>query len=302
MKKTNNRLSLKTLIFLLLMFSSTIVLAQEKLYLKGKTNYISVKIILINDRQIQYKELNATMDMPIIQTSKFRVIKIVYSNGNVMRFNDDEFYCAENIYGERKFAIKFDQLAFRNSVYFFSSEWNYKRGINFELGAGYINWKDYAQTATFGVYQSQGLLLRAGAKFIKSKDNHAFNGFYLKPEITYINYLNKDTAYVWEPRKPAYYQYREVKYTGLASFINAGYQISFKEMLLFDVFGGVGFGFKTGTNIQSQVKKEYLYLEDTKGFGFVVLSKYNSVGSLAFQAGIKVGIIINKPSKRNTGS
>ena len=284
-------IKLRLILFFLLSCIHFSGMAQEKLYLKGAKDDMLVKIISMSDYKIRYKEWPGTEFMPYIDAYKPRIIKIVFLNGNTMRFNDDEWYCADHIYGEKGFALKFDLLPMVNNTYFMSSEWNFKKGLNFEIGAGYINWKDPVPEYFNDRLEAKGLILRAGFKVIKAIDNHAFNGIYFKPEITYISHINKDSNYIWTPTSSKK-EINETHYTGFGTFVNFGYQFSFKEILLFDVYTGLGIAAKTGKNISGRPSWNHLDSDVSGNYGYIVFTSYNGTPSLALQAGFKIGILL----------
>src|SRR5437868_2440679 len=84
--------------------------AQDKMILRAKPDTLLIKVIEVGTDEIRYRLWPVDESMPVMAENKDRIRKIIFANGSLMKFNEDEFSNIENYTQQKKTAIKFDLL------------------------------------------------------------------------------------------------------------------------------------------------------------------------------------------------
>lgn len=267
---------MKSILFttILILFASPFILnAQDEIHKKNNEVIICV-VREVGTVEIKYN-LPEYEDIVVFSIDKDKVSKIVFGSGQVLEIVN-EMYNPENYLDNRKRAIKIDFISPLTGNTTISYEQSIKPGRSWEASVGLIG---------LGLDPNNnnplGLFAQFGFKFIKSPDfyfsrmryAHLLKGGYVKPEVSLGVYgIDRDTYYM--------NQNRETVISG-AIMVNFGKQWVFDNVMLFDMYVGVGYGFSTGT-----------YGDDMDyNFGYVTGPPEFPI---ALQAGINIGYLLKK--------
>jgi hypothetical protein len=287
---------IRTLIVALLIASSAF--AQDNLFLRGKEEAILVKVIEIGTSEVKYKLWPVDESLPTMVENKDRIKKIVFANGTVMKFAEDEFTNEANYTTQRKIAIKWDPFIIPRGVISLSGEYSIKPGMSAEVGVGYIGIGDYSSSDIWDFDKANGFFIRAGVKFINTPDyklkgmryTHILKGGYVKPEIVYLNHINTRTSTSLFSRNSS----AEWNIKGGGFFLNFGKQWVFNDIFLVDFFVGPGLGIKNIEYISNTSTNNYINYSDpskTGMFAFSTLSEQYGKIAFSVQTGLKIGFL-----------
>lgn len=306
-------ISFSKIIFLFTLISNTICSkAQDKLLLRGTLDTLMVRILELGVNEIKYQTWPVAAGIPIKVEKKSNIRKIVFENGTVLKYAQDEFTNAEHKAKQNKLALKADLFAPTRRVISFSVEYSIKPGRSVEGGFGYIGLGTYNND--FLIFkESNGGFMRMGLKLINTP-NYAMNGMrythilkggYLRPELVALyqenygynsNYILKGSIH--------YNNINEIKVKGLSCILNIGKQWVENDLFCVDLFLGFGIGSKKYEAYYQGVKvynissnfNELLY-SATGGFGFISLNNENGGIHITLQAGLKIGVLIGGAHK-----
>jgi hypothetical protein len=299
-------------LFFLTLFSigfSKVTLGQDKMLLRAKPDTLLIKIIEIGSDEVRYKLWPIDSEMPIMVEKKDRIRKIVFANGTVIRFAEDEFSNPENYSTQKKMAIKMDMFSPIRNVLSFSCEYSIKPGISLEGGLGYIGVASFTGNDWLNYNEADGGFIRAGIKFINQPDyylkgmryTHILKGAYIKPEIMFLYHENFSSRNYYSYWSQQINRSKKLKVNGAAVFLNFGKQWVFSDIFCVDFYLGPGIGYKKVKEYinGNEVPYGYTDITDIGGFGFITFT--DQVGKLAFcaQTGLKVGILIGTKKSSN---
>ena len=261
---------------LLFLFLPLLVTAQDQIHKKNK-EIIECVVREVGTEEIKYN-LPEYNDVVIFSIEREKVSKIVFADGHELEIVN-ELYNPENYLDNRTRAIKVDFISPLTGNTTFSYEQVIKPGRSWEASLGLIG---------MGIDPNDnnavGLFAQFGLKFIKSPDfyfsrmryAHLLKGGYVKPELSIGLYGIDRVDYYY----PYYNETRETVFSA-AMMVNFGKQWVFDNVMLFDLYVGVGYGFSTGT-----------YSDDLDyNFGYATGPPEFPI---ALQAGINLGYLIKK--------
>lgn len=285
--------------------------AQDKMVLRGSVDTLQVKVIELGVNDIRYKTWPVDDNMPMMVEKKERIKKIIFENGTIMKFAEDEFSNLENYVNQRKMAIKMDMLSPVRKVFSGSFEYSLKPGMSAEIGVGVIGISSY-DNFFYSFSESDGGFIRLGLKLIRTPDYylkgmryaHILKGGYLRPELIFLRHDNFGYSrdYWGNGSAP---DKQVIKVTGYAFMLNFGKQWVFSNIFCVDLFTGIGIGKKKwdyyyNGNLVPSSGNNYLGSLtgfDVGGFGFANFSPESNSVALSYQAGLKIGLLIGGQAK-----
>jgi hypothetical protein len=252
---------------------------QDKMALRSG-EILSVKIVEFGVAEIKYKLAPFTEDSPIYAKEKTEIARIELSTGEVFTYSSDPFSNSSLYDSQKKRALKINFFSPLNNSTILGFEQSIKPGRSFEVNVGYIGlgWDGRGLNA-------RGGLVRFGYKLMRSPDfyssgmrySHALKGGYIKPEINIVSY-NAD-AFVFNLGSASNDIVRENR-TGMSLLINIGKQWIFDDVMLLDIFLGVGYG-----AILNETDTNFNVIE----YGFI---GGNNDLPIAFNSGVRLGFLI----------
>ncbi len=284
------KLYLTTLLFLGCLSIGITTKAQDKIY-KKTGEIIEAKVIEIGETEIKYK-LFSDINGPTYSLDKLRIKQTIFENGRKETYSTN--LKDETLYAQQaKNAIKINFLSPLNGYTQLNFEHSIKPGRSYELALGIIGLgrrqKSDVYSQEYLYRNAAGAFVGAGYKFlslptlINSSDrySHVLNGFYAKPEVLLglygqNNYTSSNTQII---------KNKETVSFG-AFIINVGKQWVLGDLLLIDLYAGVGYA---ADNVKDN--SDYFGLPHSH---FVLISSDSDVG---FTGGIKLGILLNKKDK-----
>lgn len=293
---------MKNLCFILIAVCfGTTVLAQDKLYKKGG-EIIEVKVIEVGTDEVKYRVFS-NQTGPIYSLDKDRIIKIIYQNGQVETYQsnlkDPQLYA-----DQAKNAVKVNFLAPLLGYTQLNFEHNLRPGRGYELSLGIIGlgkrqdigsfFDATTQINTTTYRKATGVFLGGGYKFIKLPDfvnkgakySHVLQGTYVKPELSVGVYgQNVYTNASGGGIRPQANR-ETIAFSGL--LVNLGKQWVLGELLLIDLYGGLGYAIDNRSRDQNNSE---FYYNDYIGNHYALTTGADS--GLGFTGGFKVGILIN---------
>lgn len=256
--------------------------SQDKLIFRSSKDTLQVKVIEVGTEKITYKLWPVSEDFPLIEERTARLKKIIFSNGQQMKFYEDGFSDPTNYSDQRKMAIKISPFGLLYAQTSISLEKSIKPGRSYEytfqaIGLGFN--RELLEGPT-------GLTLRSGYKFINTPDYqidgmrymHILKGSYIKPEIigTYYNIFDNN-------------------FGGVAGMLNFGKQWVFDDAMCIDFYAAIGLGVKkamTNNPTNSFFSDEGVVIP--YGFVYVPSMQSNAAESgirLCFNMGLRVGYL-----------
>lgn len=250
---------IKFSIFSLLLFLSLSDLVAQDIIILQDSTKIPCKIIKIQEDDITY-HINE-LDIDFVMQIK-NISKVILSNGEVINYN----YWSDTAGYEKakKSSIKFGFTSPMFGYTDLSYERSFRPKTSTEVAIGLIG-LGFPNANR----ESIGLSFRLGNKFyarqvkqVAPKDWSALDGSYVKPELALAGYERDN----------------ELIYAG-AILINAGREWVFDNVLVMDLYFGLGYGLST--DISSYVTK----------YGFFASNDPNL--PIAFSIGFRIGILLN---------
>ena len=226
------------LVSIIFLFVSNSSFAQDQIHKKtGDTIFCHVQEV--GDEVLKYY-LPDFPESTLFTIDKEKVNKLVFSTGQELTF-EPEMTNPENYIDNRKRAIKIDFISPLTGNTTFSYEQSIRPGRSLEGSVGLIG-----LGLDPGNRNAIGAFVQFGMKFIKSPDfyfskmrySHLLKGGYVKPEVS-IGAYGADIDDYYSNQK------RETVFTA-AIMINIGKQWVFDNVMLLDLYFGVGYGFSTG--------------------------------------------------------
>ncbi|OYU96194.1 MAG: hypothetical protein CFE21_07225 [Bacteroidetes bacterium B1(2017)] len=300
---------------LICLLGTSKLMAQDKMLLRGKADTLQVKIMELGVDDVKYKMWPEDSSMPIMVEKKERIRKIIFANGTVMKFAEDEFSNAQNYASQRKMAVKIDLFSPIRKVFSGSFEYSIKPGMSVEGGIGIIGIGSYTSDA-YNFTESDGGFFRLGVKFINQPDyhmkgmryTHILKGGYIRPEAMFIHHENNGTSnFSLFGGSGTYNVNNKIVVNGGAFFINFGKQWVFSDIFCVDFFIGPGIGNKTvtyyenGKMVGSLSNSSNFGMADiyanSGGFGYGNFTSTSGKVSFCLQTGLKLGVLIGSNQK-----
>lgn len=290
-------------IYLLLVFFAIALTAkaQDKIFKKGG-EIIEARIIEIGTDEIKYK-IFSDQSGPLYALDKDRIIKVVYENGRVETYQsnlkDPKLY-----EDQAKDAIKVNFLAPLLGYTQLNFEHNLRPGRGYELSLGIIGLGKRQDIDTFydrtnnqpttTYREASGIFIGGGYKFSKlpdfvnkgSKYSHVLQGAYVKPELLLGFYKHNNIESFPGGTSAPRVSRESISFGGL--LINLGKQWVLGELLLVDLYGGLGYALDNRN--AAQENSEYYY--DYVGNHYALTTGRDS--GLGVTGGFKVGILLNR--------
>lgn len=281
-------------------FFITSALAQDKLH-KKNGEIIEVKVIEIGTDEIKYRVFTDQTG-PLYSLDKDRITKIVYQNGRIETYQsnlkDPQLYA-----DQAKNAVKINFLAPLLGYTQLNFEHSLKPGRGYELSLGIIGlgkrqdigsfYDATTQSTTVTYREAVGVFAGGGYKFSKLPDfvnkgakySHVLQGTYVKPELSLGVYGQNNLTNVpgGRPRKNR----ETIAFGGL--LVNLGKQWVLGELLLIDVYGGLGYAID---NRSSNRNNSEYYYDGYIGNHFALTTGTDS--GLGLTGGFKIGLLLNQ--------
>jgi hypothetical protein len=254
-----------------LLLTSSNIIAQDKIH-KRNQEIIDCKVKEIGTESIKYT-LPDYPDDVLFAIDKDKILKVVFKDGHEIEFMK-ELSNPENYIDNKKNAIKLDFISPLTGNTTFTFEHSLRPGRSIEAGLGIIG-LGYKP----GDRKSTGAFIRFGYKFIKSPDfyiskmrySHILKGGYVKPEVTFGYYSEKDSHFNHETNSNT--TSNEQIFTATIHIV-LGKQWILDNAFLIDFFGGIGYGFDDSN-------ESYQYSHIMASWDF----------PLSFSGGLKVGYL-----------
>lgn len=246
--------------------------AQDKLFFRSGEE-LKVRVVEFGVSEVKYRLYEAPADAPVHAVEKYKILKVVLETGEEFTYSPDDLLDPFNYEGQKTKAIKVGFLSPLNNVISASFETSLRPGRSLEFGLGYIG-AGFANNYE----NARGMTVNFGYKLINIRDNptsngryaHLLKGFYIKPELIFAAY-NADRL-IWDWPNPS--RTERTTFYGGAFLLTFGKQWVFDDLLLIDIYGGLGYG---------------LHSEYDNQYGFV---GGDSDLPLAGNAGIRIGLLI----------
>jgi hypothetical protein len=303
-----------------LCLTSMEVNAQDIMIMRNKPDSIKIKVLEIGVSEIKYRSWPLDESMPVMVESKDRIKRIIFQNGTVLKFSENEFVDATNYVDQRKMIVKIDMLSTMFGTTSLAFEKNIEPGRSWEAGLGIIG--AGFNKEEFG--KRTGVFVRTGYKFIQTPDYymrgmryaHIMKGSYVRPELVFtsFNATESNIDYSLSGTWPNYiYTITQTdtrtKYSAISLMLNFGKQWVFSDVFAVDIFTGIGIGggntvklSETTSTSTSNTYPSYSYSNSSEndsplGLGMVV--NYNGMITVSGQVGMKLGYLIGtKKSKK----
>lgn len=275
--------------------------SQDKIYKKGG-EIIEVNIIEVGTDEIKYRVFS-DQSGPMYSLDKDRIIKVVYQNGRVETYQsnlkDPKLY-----EDQAKDAIKVNFLAPLLGYTQLNFEHNLRPGRGYELSLGIIglgkrqdigSFYDGTTNRTTTTYrEASGVFIGGGYKFSKMPDfvnkgakySHVLQGSYVKPELILGIYKHNNIQSFPGGGSSPRVSRESISFGGL--LINLGKQWVLGELLLIDLYGGLGYAIDNRNNSLDNSEYDYDYINNH----FALTTGTDS--GLGFTGGFKIGILINQ--------
>jgi hypothetical protein len=277
-----------------MLLMAAVSFSQDKIYRKnGKV--VQAKVLEISSSEVKYREFS-NPDGPIYVLEADRIIKIVFEDGKVEKFEVD-IKDPEKYIGQRNKAIKLDFLGPLIGYSQFSYEKASKPGKSFELSAGIIglgkSWHiDYYDTRFREVKRNQfGFFASGGFKFGKLPDfilfgktsfSHLMQGTYAKP-VVYVGHYSENRI-AWKGGNQYVVEKQNVTFGAVQ--IEVGRQWVFNDKFLLDIHQGIGYGFDN-----KKASYDYWGEDDVAAFNYANARLGRSPG-FSFTFALKVGMLL----------
>jgi len=269
----------------ILLSFSFIINAQDQIVLKSK-KVIQCKIVEVGTSDIKYKLIEKRQDLTF-SIEKFKVKKIIFSDGEVMNVSTNELYNKDNYLDDKPNAIKVNFLSPLSGSFQMSYEHSIKPGMSLEGNFGIIG-----LGADIMDLNPAGACIGFGIKFIASPDfymermryAHILKGIYVNPNLQFSIFSFDNLIYLHQPFPNGdNYQRVRVGQSGGALLINVGKQWVFNNIFVIDYNVGFGYGF---TNQSDIISTSYNF------------SSFSNELPIAWSSNFRIGFLIK--GKENT--
>lgn len=274
--------------------------SQDKIHKKGG-EIIEAKVTEVGTDEIKYRVFS-DQSGPMYSLDKDRIIKVVYQNGRVETYQsnlkDPKLY-----EDQAKSAVKVNFLAPLLGYTQLNFEHSLRPGRAYELSLGLIGlgkrqelWAlsfSSTQTTEITYRKASGAFLAGGYKLSKLPDfvnkgakySHVLQGTYIKPELSFGVY-DQNFVRSYQANTPVINR-ETIVFGGL--LVNLGKQWVLGELLLVDLFGGVGYALDNRNRTRGNSE---FYYDNFVGNHFALTSGADS--GFGINGGFKIGILINR--------
>lgn len=275
--------------------------SQDKIYKKGG-EIIEARITEVGTDEIKYRVFS-DQSGPMYSLDKDRIIKVVYENGRVETYQSN--LKDPSLYEDQaKDAIKVNFLAPLLGYTQLNFEHNLRPGRGYELSLGIIGlgkkqdidtfYDGATKRSTTTYREASGIFIGGGYKFSKLPDfvnkgakySHVLQGSYVKPELLLGLYKHNNIQSFPGGGSPPRVSRESISFGGL--LVNLGKQWVLGELLLIDVYGGLGYAIDNRNISQNNSEYDYDYI----GNHYALTTGTDS--GLGFTGGLKIGILINR--------
>ena len=225
---------------LLFVLTANELMAQDMIYMKGKKEAISAKVMEIGSVEIKYRIWEEAKDGVLYSAEKSAIERIEFENGRTEHFGQETLEQDSNFTGQKKRALKISFLEPMMASTTIAYEQSLKPGRSMEfrgtiVGAGVNN----------DIREAGGFIGAASYRFYKKpsfitsdlKRRHLLQGSYFKPEafIGHTSY-NSNRFFDFMPDE-------DRESTTTAGFLlNFGKQWVAGGVFVVDLHVGIGFG------------------------------------------------------------
>ena len=243
-------------------FNTEVKIVKMDTMVTVKGGFIIGKIVKVTETEIEFKkEIDA--DAPIYVVDKSKLKEIRWGNGKVEKVEQDEMDVNKEFsIIDLRSAIKFNFFSLVNDQVTFTYEHTLKVGYNAEVSVGIINNSMLKYSFNSGSNLTQGVLAKAGVKYLLGTDyyikglkyTHPLKGRYLKPEISYSSFVIRGVQGYLQSSVPnsSYYNgyyyystpvYSDRKINACAITLNYGRQFILGNMFTIGYSVGLGYSF-----------------------------------------------------------
>jgi hypothetical protein len=281
--------TIRFFLFIIAILTGSAAFAQDTLYFRSGEVKLG-KIVEIGLDDIKYH--NPGQETPVITIEKKELRKMIFADGTIVRFEDDQLDLAPTAKGIKKtHAVKIEFFAPLTNDFAFCFEHLVKRGISMEYKLGIVG---------VGVAKERedasGIWVKTGIKFFNSpefykrglKRSHPLRGGYIKPEIIFSRFSVRETYYTstggWISWNQAAFT-KKNEYTSYAVNICFGKQSVLSEVMTLDYYVGFGYGGATGgdevNSMYDYDQRSYFYSHSFMGPDF----------PMSISAGMTLGVL-----------
>jgi hypothetical protein len=270
--------------------------AQDTLFTKFNKPPIVCKVKAIEQQAVYYHKISSQTDSNLYSIPKDEVWKIIRENGSIIKLQKITAALPKDSIYINKFGIMFDPVIAASKVLSVSFEYEFNEKNGLELGLAYIGLGTYEPSSYLTFDKVKGGFVRAGwkHKFSLNKRKSVFFQKYVRLDAVYLNHINTSNSlneYFNADRK-----WVDFRFSGAALILNYGKQWQIKKNWRVDAFAGIGMGYKTRETLygaQLTQIDNYMFIEDSGGFGYLTTSMYFAKVAPVLQAGFKVGYFFN---------
>jgi hypothetical protein len=271
--------------------------AQDTLFTKFNKPPIVCKVKAIEQQAVYYYKISSQADSNLYSIACSDVWKIIRENGSIIQLQKIKDIIPTDSNYINKFGIMFDPVIVLSKVLSVSFEYEFNEKNGFELGLAYIGLGTYEPSSFLTFDKVKGGFVRAGwkHKFSLNKRKSVFFQRYVRLDAVYLNHIN--TSNSLNEYFNADRQWVDFRFSGAALILNYGKQRQINKNWLIDAFVGLGMGYKTRETLYSAQLTQidnYMFIEDSGGFGYLTTSMYFAKVAPVLQAGFKVGYFFNR--------
>jgi len=249
----------------------------QDILIRTNNDSLKGKIISIGPDKIKFKK-TGNPNYPVMDIYKNQVKEIIFENGNHMTVIYDMYQVPNDmIIKPRTHVVKFDYLSPIWNHYTIGYEWNIATATSMEFKGGFIGTQ-----VSRALKHSEGGFFKAGIKFIYLTESfqkgikyvRPMQGAYFKPELIFSKYTTNE-------------ENGKVNYTNAAVNIIFGKQYILGDIIAFDFFGGIGYGYQ-----YSSYHAKSIY--DQKSVDFSYAYSHIFMGKnlpLAISGGLLIGFV-----------
>jgi hypothetical protein len=279
----------------LLFFTST-VWSQDILFLWENHQPQKVKIVKIASDGILYKKWPANTQDTVEFKLAEQIEKLIMEDGTTYRFADGEVYASQFNKVNNTWMLKVHPFSPLFSQVAFDLEKTLYKNYSLELGAGIIGAGSEYDNLT-----ANGYFVRLGYKItfppvikIQTKYYHPLHGYYIKPELAFVNYSRSKTYILDETVSAFSVIKRDI--TSYALLCNFGKQWIWENYMAFDMYAGIGVGFSS-EKITENTNGD---IPDNSGMEYYQYAYFGGRSGIpvVFNTGIRVSVHYSTLSKK----
>lgn len=227
--------------FVLFLFSTNELIAQDKIHFKKEGKIVKAKIIEVGTAEIKYKFWEEDENGLIYVVEKSTISFIEFESGRKEYFGEALLDQEDNFLGQKRRAIKISWAGFLSGYSTVAYEQILKPGRSMEYKANLIGLGKQTNRDAKGIIGTFGYRFYRKPTFTTSnlRRTNILQGMYFKPEV----FLGR-TSYNSEGFFGNGSDKRESS-TTVGAMINGGRQMVMGDVFIIDVGFGIGYGFGT---------------------------------------------------------